>query len=261
MTKEQAQLLGAVFDLAVDLPSAHLDHLATQLAGSESIPTREWFLSMGRTRHVQAKLAALHGLALEANVSPDALGLALLGACASSERVRECITEIVWTGPGTEAVPVRRVDQAMYELIEFAKEHILVVSYAAYRASKAIAMLQGAMSRGVLVDMVLERAVEAGGKLPFDTIEEVRAALPKARVLWWPTAKRPSAHGRPFGSMHVKCLVIDRQTALVSSANLTDQALEWNMELGVVIRGSDLPGRLTAHFAQLAMQGELATLP
>jgi cardiolipin synthase A/B len=56
--------------------------------------------------------------------------------------------------------------------------------------------------------------------------------------------------------MHVKCFIADRKTALVTSANLTDRALEMNMELGLVVRGM-LPKRLAAHFNQLALRGEL----
>jgi phosphatidylserine/phosphatidylglycerophosphate/cardiolipin synthase-like enzyme len=53
-----------------------------------------------------------------------------------------------------------------------------------------------------------------------------------------------------------KCLVADRKWALVSSANLTDYALEENMELGLLV-GETTAGRLAEHFEQLIARGEL----
>ena len=60
--------------------------------------------------------------------------------------------------------------------------------------------------------------------------------------------------------MHVKCLIADRRLALISSANLTDYALEANMELGLLV-GGVIPGRLAAHFDQLVLRGELVSAP
>lgn len=41
--------------------------------------------------------------------------------------------------------------------------------------------------------------------------------------------------------MHAKAAVADSRTAFLTSANLTEAALERNMELGVLIRGGTLP--------------------
>jgi cardiolipin synthase len=47
--------------------------------------------------------------------------------------------------------------------------------------------------------------------------------------------------------MHAKVLVVDRQTALVGSANLTGYGLERNLEAGVLIRGGPVPSLLAEH--------------
>ena len=44
--------------------------------------------------------------------------------------------------------------------------------------------------------------------------------------------------------MHVKAAVADSRIAFLSSANLTEAALERNMELGVLIRGGHLPAAI-----------------
>jgi cardiolipin synthase len=41
--------------------------------------------------------------------------------------------------------------------------------------------------------------------------------------------------------MHVKAAAADSRVAFLSGANLTEAALERNMELGVLIRGGHLP--------------------
>ena len=51
--------------------------------------------------------------------------------------------------------------------------------------------------------------------------------------------------------MHVKAAVADDHTALVGSANLTGQALNENMELGLLVEGGEIPRRLDAHFRSL----------
>lgn len=58
--------------------------------------------------------------------------------------------------------------------------------------------------------------------------------------------------------MHAKAAIADDKLALVTSANLTDRAVSDNLELGVLIRGGDVPRRLEAHFREL-MASEVLT--
>jgi phosphatidylserine/phosphatidylglycerophosphate/cardiolipin synthase-like enzyme len=167
--------------------------------------------------------------------------------------------DVAWTGPGTDAVPLRRVDQVLYELMESAERELVLVTYAAYKAARALDALQAAIERGVRVALVIELAEESGGKITFDGLDGIRARVPRANVFYWPLERRPRSAAGAHGAMHVKCLIADRKTALVSSANLTDYALEMNMELGLVVSGA-VPGRLAAHFDQLVLRGELVAV-
>jgi len=83
--------------------------------------------------------------------------------------------------------------------------------------------------------------------------------VPHANVFYWPLERRIRSAAGAYGAMHVKCLIADREAALVSSANLTDYALEMNMELGILVRGVSA-GRLATHFDQLMLRGELIAL-
>ena len=57
----------------------------------------------------------------------EAVAFALRAAARAAAIVGvEQRVEIAWTGPGTEAVPLRRVDQVVYDLVESAKEDVLL---------------------------------------------------------------------------------------------------------------------------------------
>lgn len=60
-----------------------------------------------------------------------------------------------------------------------------------------------------------------------------------------------------LASLHAKCAVSDGQRLLVSSANLTEFALNFNMELGILVQAGDAPARVERHFDALMTNGEL----
>ena len=74
-----------------------------------------------------------------------------------------------------------------------------------------------------------------------------------------------SLEGDPAGraSLHAKCVVVDREVALVTSANFTEAAQERNIEAGIVVRSARFASRLTDHFNSLAESQTLRpiTLP
>jgi phosphatidylserine/phosphatidylglycerophosphate/cardiolipin synthase-like enzyme len=57
--------------------------------------------------------------------------------------------------------------------------------------------------------------------------------------------------------MHAKCLVSDGLHLFVTSANLSGNALDLNMELGVYVHGGALPEQVERHFDELIRLGEL----
>ena len=103
--------------------------------------------------------------------------------------------------------------------------------------------LAKAIRRGVSVTLIFESEAESEGQLTKDAAAAFQE-LPQKQVhiYYWPLAKRGrNPAGRP-GKLHVKCAVID-DTALVGSANLTDDAFNRNMELGVLMNYGLLMGR------------------
>ena len=52
-------------------------------------------------------------------------------------------------------------------------------------------------------------------------------------------------------SLHAKCVIADRSSALITSANLTSAGINDNIELGVLIEAGPLPERLSQHLELL----------
>jgi phosphatidylserine/phosphatidylglycerophosphate/cardiolipin synthase-like enzyme len=198
----------------------------------------------------------------QSNVNTAGIAFALQAAANAAVAVGiDQSAEIVWTGPATEAVPLRRVDQVIYDMVEGAQKDLLLVTYAAYRAERALDALRDATERGVVVKLVIELAQASGGKISFDGLHMFRTAVPTAQVFYWPLDRRKrDVTSSAYGAMHAKCVVADRNRAIISSANMTDYALQLNMELGLLV-GRNVASALAEHFDQLILRRELVKVP
>jgi phosphatidylserine/phosphatidylglycerophosphate/cardiolipin synthase-like enzyme len=247
-----------IVELARELPPNVLDALVLTLESNQALQGGKHFANLVATQAMKENLERLEELrAGVPELDGQVLAFALRAATyAASTVAAEQRVDIAWTGPGTEAVPLRRVDQVVYDMVESASEEVLLVTYAAYRAERALRTLKEATERGARVKLVIELAKESGGKISYDGLQAFRASVPLAQVYYWPTDRRKRDASGSYGSMHAKCLVADRKRAFVSSANLTDYALEANMELGLVVEGN-AAARLADHFDQLILRREL----
>jgi len=170
--------------------------------------------------------------------------------------------ELLWSGPAPASqIAARRIDQALYDLINKATEEILLVTFAAAKITRLTDGLLAAIQRGVTVKLILEFEQSSEGQLSYDALNafppQLRAA---AKVFYWPTEKRKrNVRGRP-GKLHAKVAAIDG-VVLIFSANLTDDAFNRNLELGVCLHGADVYRKIVAHFDALITQHELVELP
>jgi phosphatidylserine/phosphatidylglycerophosphate/cardiolipin synthase-like enzyme len=210
-----------------------------------------------RTAGAADDIDELFGSAAAAGVDERVLAGFLRGARAALEARREHI-ELVWTGPNAPTVAIYRTDRTLLDVIASARRHLLVVTFTAYDVDAIREALRAALIRGVHVDLVLELAKADGGKVSFSPLGALAPANHDRLGLWvWPPEDRPTAPDGRYGTLHAKCAVADGRTLLVSSANLTGDALELNMELGVLVTGGDAPGRVRDHFLELIRRGVL----
>jgi cardiolipin synthase len=166
--------------------------------------------------------------------------------------------EIIWTGPANNRFPVRRIDQVLYDLIAKAKQRIVLVTFAAHRVPHLCAHLINAVGRGVQLTLIVESEDESEGQLTKDAIAAFRdIPLTSAKLYYWPLAKRErNQAGRP-GKLHMKCAIVD-DAVLIGSANLTDDAFNRNMELGILVREQTTVSIIAEHFEELIRRGILA---
>lgn len=187
--------------------------------------------------------------AASGDITPQQLSLMLQTIDAFPDQYPDL--EILWSGPSNGLFPVRRFDQVLYDLVTTASSRILLVTFAASRIDILCSHLQVALRKGVQVSLVLEAESHSEGQLSYDAIYAFGAiAKQGCSVYYWPLEKRErNAAGRP-GKLHAKCAVIDNQ-AVVGSANLTDDAFNRNLELGLLVRNSAVVYQIYDHFMSL----------
>lgn len=165
--------------------------------------------------------------------------------------------EVIWTGPPNEVFPVRRTDQVLYDLLLQAKSRVLLVTFAAGRIPRLGAHLEEAVRKGLKVTLILESEMDSDGQLTIDCLRAFPESVQRgAEIYYWPRSRRElNPAGRP-GKLHAKCAVVD-EAAILSSANLTDDAFYRNMEMGVVVRGGEVPNTIYRHYFALIEKGVL----
>jgi phosphatidylserine/phosphatidylglycerophosphate/cardiolipin synthase-like enzyme len=65
----------------------------------------------------------------------------------------------------------------------------------------------------------------------------------------------------PGGVLHAKAVVTDDEAVFVTSANMTEAALERNIELGLLFRDRALAASVSSHFRGLIDRALLHPLP
>jgi len=188
-----------------------------------------------------------------AGISGKAIALALLSTAKSEQAHRKNQTvDLVWTGPDSRVIPLRRTDQALLQLMNSATERLLVVSFAVYKVNSIVEALARATQRGVEISICIESPDASEGKVAYDAVRAFGPEVSQhARFYVWPLDKRPKSIDGKHGSLHSKLAVADGKILLVSSANLTEYAMNLNMELGVLVQGGALPTQVERHFEQL----------
>jgi phosphatidylserine/phosphatidylglycerophosphate/cardiolipin synthase-like enzyme len=61
--------------------------------------------------------------------------------------------------------------------------------------------------------------------------------------------------------LHAKAVVVDDDTVFITSANLTEAALDSNFELGLLVRDRALAASVSTHFQVLIDQRLLLPMP
>lgn len=260
MTPERL-IVESAYALACSLPSSTVEAVsAAILTYSEGSLRAEVSRRVAHHQHRDMALAFVDRWRNEAkDVDSRTVAVALQTAALSEQTHRDSHSvELVWTGPDTEQTSFRRTEQAILQLLDSAKSRITLVSFAVYRIPNVGKALVRAAKRGVKLTVIVETPDKIEGEGEYSTIramgQEVTAC---STVYFWPKENRPVGDNHKVGILHVKCAVADGEWLFLSSANLTQQAFTINMELGTLIRGGTMPGRVEQTFDRLIQNEQL----
>ena len=236
---------GIIAQIASELPPDCIRMAAKKLASGTRCDDAValWGGSLAQKKRIRDFSA----VAVESGLSAKEIASALVSAAETAERLfAENTVDILWTGPTTTAVPVRRMEQSLCELVDSAREKLLIVSFVAYKTEKVYGAIRAAIGRGVHVSFLTEASKEHGGSLDVDPSDLLKKQFPEADFYRWenPDSSHPAV-------VHVKCAIADECKALVTSANLTGAAMENNMELGLMISSHRVASRMATHFSAL----------
>lgn len=192
-----------------------------------------------------------------------AAALRVAGAMATLQTSRRGRVEVVWTGPGVAGSHLRATREVMREILRDASEEILAVGYwiAASKDSQGIIeefihSMAAAVARGIVVTLIMDERIRPDGRDNRSVLHDAwPVGVARPRLLTW---RLPTT--APHLKLHAKVLVADRRDALVTSANLTSQAMDRNMEMGMRT-GRPQAGLIADHFRRLEAAGILVPFP
>jgi phosphatidylserine/phosphatidylglycerophosphate/cardiolipin synthase-like enzyme len=160
--------------------------------------------------------------------------------------------QLVWSGPGLERVPMRRTEQVIIELIQNAHDYLFIASFAVYKAKNVMKEIQSAIEKGILPTFLLETPESSHYKIKVDPFKVLpKKIVNNSKFLIWPYKNRKIENDEIVGTLHSKFIIQDDERVFISSANLTESALERNIELGVLITDKQIIHRLKNHIQEL----------
>ena len=250
-------LWNVIAELGLELHPDRIEVVAKKIASLDSVEQFALVKSSFGPNYDRQQIAKFSAAWVESpHIVPPEVAAALRGASATAQLTESRgRTELVWTGPKTGFVPVRSTPQVLRDLIDSAESRLFIVSFVAYDVIDITKALQNAVERKVAVSILLERSTEHGGKVTVDSVQTMKAALPSVAFYSWESGSDSAANPINTGAVHAKCAVADGKIAFITSANISNAAMDRNMELGILVRGGDLPEDLHKHLDSLVNMG------
>jgi hypothetical protein len=200
----------------------------------------------------------------------------LLNALAEERRIaqkKQEQVELVWTGPeipGSESRDTRIVVQ---ELFGSAQSSVLISSFAIDQGAKARELFcplvkQMDANPQLSVRMFLNIKRTHKDSTPTSTLLNQFSTTFRTQI--WSGSRLPEVFYDPRSlemtsfskaCLHAKCVVVDEEQLLITSANFTEAAHERNYEAGVLIRDAIAAHAIRAQFETLVAKKLLCRVP
>ncbi|HEY9695837.1 MAG TPA: DISARM system phospholipase D-like protein DrmC [Trichocoleus sp.] len=231
------------------------------------VPTLESLIPKGLCRDVADELNRLNILgALPAHI---AYTLNLLAAeRVTAQQVRDRV-ELVWTGQGIAGSLSRDTAVVVRELFNTAKHSVLISSFAIDRGEKARALFEGLASR-MDINPLLRVRMFLNVQRPYSNDEPETVLLKRFAVTFrkdiWVGNRLPEVFYDPRSlekstetkaCLHAKCVVVDEERVLITSANFTEAAHERNIEAGLLLADAVVAKGVCSQFESLVARSRL----
>lgn len=177
--------------------------------------------------------------------------------------------DLVWSGPEVPGVAARDTRRVYDELLGAAEHTAWISSFAFFDGQKVFEKLAARMDSMPQLQVTLLLNIQ---RRRGDTSSSSSLIRGFADHFWgsaWPGTARPRVFfdprslelDGPDGVLHAKAVVTDEEAVFVTSANLTEAALDRNIEVGLLARDRALALSVTSHFRGLIERGVLSRLP
>jgi hypothetical protein len=159
------------------------------------------------------------------------------------------VFSLVLTGPHIDNAETAATEATFDAMVEQFKKRLLVVGFSLHDGAKIFKRLSERMDAEPDLQVVFcFNIVRRYG----DTTTR------KPAIYHFPTSL---LIGSTSTSLHAKCYIVDNDTALVTSANISNAAQRRNMEAGVLVRHPLMVDRLYNYFAGAIDKGVLERIP
>jgi phosphatidylserine/phosphatidylglycerophosphate/cardiolipin synthase-like enzyme len=187
-----------------------------------------------------------------------------------AEGPRQPGVELVWSGPEGPQSSSRDTGVVVPELFASATRSVLVCGFAISQGDKVFANLARNLDANPSLNVRIFTNVQRPWQDTRSDSEIVRAFAEEFRLKQWPGDNMPrvlydpralTSGSGPRSCLHAKCLIVDDERALVTSANFTEAAMDRNIEAGVLVDDAGFAARLRAQFDALEQSGQVHSLP
>jgi hypothetical protein len=177
--------------------------------------------------------------------------------------------DLVWSGPEVPGLHARDTRRVFDELLGSAQRSVWASTYAYFDGPRAFHVLAHRMEEQAAVNVILLLNIQRkrGDTTAADHL--VRRFADRFWSIDWPGSSRPTVFydpralelEGPAGVLHAKAIVVDDEVVFITSANLTEAALDRNIELGLLVRDRALAVSVSTHFRTLIDRRLLLPLP
>lgn len=203
--------------------------------------------------------------------TPSQLAVLVGGLAAAIDRAPKptSLFDIVLSGPDLPGVPTSDTAAVMHTMITSATREILLVGYAIHNGKRLFEPLAKRMEQIPTIDVTFCLDIPRQLNDPTPSAGLITRFAREFRERHWPWSRLPRLFydprallvGDKRASLHAKCVIVDRDRALVTSANFTDAAQRRNIEAGVDIRHKPTVDRIADYFQGLRAAGMLHECP